>query len=677
MRNYSISTRNDYLQNFPFVTMREEQVHVLNEICEAFNSGYKYILLEAPTGFGKSPVAIAVAMTLGSSYICTSTKNLQTQYAKDFPFVKIAKGMNNFSCLVKDDFIRNNVYKCGLCHPDSFKGSNTCHHTTVENGPCLMHDNEIAENGCKYKTDVDDYEVVNRGTKGEEVFIGDNAMQMYQHEYLKWFHIKKLNENRAEWMPCEYYHRLNIARNSSHAIFNYAMFLSLDSKKIRPKQLLILDEGHLLETEILKFCEFSVSKRYWKRYISNFHMIDYGYDDIEKWIGFLIEVEAKMLASIGHKSKIKDLALMRKQNYNWNSIRIIKSKPKAANKNITDFLEQMSLENSKEDYVNNTELEFQLDDRITVLTNKIIDSEDLSNEAKSQAERDTDTLTHKIDTMLSNLNNWIVYDIKHDEFGEVERIEFKPLDISCYCESVFHKCSKLLIMSATILNHDVYCKSVGLNPADVKFIRVSSDFPIKNRPIYPLNIAYLNYESMQIQDVRSNIIKAIDEIMNVHHNDKGIIHTISYKQLNLIKQNISDQNAQRLVETNSLTQRDAVIAHHAMTKSEPTVLISPSLYTGLDLKDGLSRFQIIVKVPFPDLTDKWICAKTKKDKQWYYWQTALRLVQSYGRSIRSKDDWAKTYVLDSSFGNFLKKNQNMFPDWFTSAIVCNGATYKS
>jgi hypothetical protein len=26
---------------------------------------------------------------LGTSYICTSTKDLQTQYARDFPFVKL------------------------------------------------------------------------------------------------------------------------------------------------------------------------------------------------------------------------------------------------------------------------------------------------------------------------------------------------------------------------------------------------------------------------------------------------------------------------------------------------------------------------------------------------------------------------------------------------------------
>jgi ATP-dependent DNA helicase DinG len=231
-------------------------------------------------------------------------------------------------------------------------------------------------------------------------------------------------------------------------------------------------------------------------------------------------------------------------------------------------------------------------------------------------------------------------------------------------------------MSAIILNHNVYCKSVGLNPTDVKFIRVSSDFPIENRPIYPLNTAYLNYDNLQRQEIRSNIVKAVDKIMNLHQNDKGIIHTTSYKQLNFIKQNVSYQNAQRLVETNSLIERDEVIGRHTATKSEFTVLISPSLYTGLDLKDDLSRFQIIVKVPFPDLNDRWIYAKTKKDKQWYYWQTALRLVLSYGRSVRSKEDWAKTYVLDSLFSDFLGKNRSMFPDWFTSAIVYTSAVCK-
>ncbi|MGA9153014.1 MAG: hypothetical protein WBZ36_20745 [Candidatus Nitrosopolaris sp.] len=76
------SSVDDYNKNFPFPIKRERQTYVLNEIATAR-------LLEVLTGFGKSPVAIAVALTLDTSYICTSTKDLQTQYAKDFPFLKV------------------------------------------------------------------------------------------------------------------------------------------------------------------------------------------------------------------------------------------------------------------------------------------------------------------------------------------------------------------------------------------------------------------------------------------------------------------------------------------------------------------------------------------------------------------------------------------------------------
>ena len=59
----------DFIKNFPFPTKRESQYNVLNEIDVAFASGYRYIILEAPTGFGKSPVAIAVALTLGQLHM--------------------------------------------------------------------------------------------------------------------------------------------------------------------------------------------------------------------------------------------------------------------------------------------------------------------------------------------------------------------------------------------------------------------------------------------------------------------------------------------------------------------------------------------------------------------------------------------------------------------------------
>jgi ATP-dependent DNA helicase DinG len=206
LRDNQQTTVNNFHKNFPFQTLRERQSYVLNEIASAFDSGYKYIILEAPTGFGKSPVAIAVALTLGSSYICTSTKDLQTQYARDFPFVRIAKGKNNFPCLVKDDFIKNDTYKCGLCVSNNV---NECYHTTVDYGPCISNE-FFKKSGCKYRTFPEDYTKINKGTMEEKVFIDDGTKNYYQKEYSEWSHLENLKGQGRPWRPCEYYHQLII-----------------------------------------------------------------------------------------------------------------------------------------------------------------------------------------------------------------------------------------------------------------------------------------------------------------------------------------------------------------------------------------------------------------------------------------------------------------------------------
>jgi ATP-dependent DNA helicase DinG len=223
------------------------------------------------------------------------------------------------------------------------------------------------------------------------------------------------------------------------------------------------------------------------------------------------------------------------------------------------------------------------------------------------------------------------------------------------------------MMSATILDSRAFCRSLGLTHDEVKFIHVESDFPLQNRPIRPMNIAYLNFNNLQLQEIKTKIAIAIDNLMTKHKNHKGLIHTTSYAQLDFIRENISQTNKRRLIVTDPKIPRDEVIAEH-VNSTKPTVLISPSLYLGLDLKDDLSRFQIITKVPYPDLGDRWINEKRKNNIQWYTWQTALKLIQGYGRSIRSKEDEAKTYVLDSAFGYFVNRNKNILPDWFTQAI---------
>jgi ATP-dependent DNA helicase DinG len=655
----SLFSVTDFIKNFPFTQRRKSQTYVINEICEAFNSGYKHILLEAPTGFGKSPVAIAVAMTMGSSYICTSTKDLQTQYSRDFSFLKVAKGANNFHCLVKEDFIKNKTYRCGVCASDTF---GECRHTSVEYGPCMTNES-FQDRACKYRTFVKDYKVTNKGTKDEQIFINRPDEINYQKEFLQWLHLKNLKyvKESKEWKPCGYFNQLNIALSSSHSIFNYSNFLAFlpNPKILHPRELLVLDEGHLLETEIVKFRGLSISKRRWKRYIHDLEMVDYGYDNLEQWIEFLIELEAKMLTLIGNTSMIELLALQRKIKYGLHNLDGVKK---------GEYESKLTTQ-SKKKRVTSASILYESDNEIAQKYQENISmfSVNISEELAADAIRDTERLTITINNILSSPRNWIIAEIKKESY-EVTKVELKPLDISPYCKHVFDKCSKVLVMSATILNPEAFCRTVGLTyDKEVKFIQIKSDFPIENRPIYPMNIAYLNFNNLQLPNIKSSITKTIDNIMTIHKKDKGIVHTTSYEQLNFIKEKISQENARRLLVTDPEIQRDEIIQEH-INSIKPTVLISPSLHTGLDLKGKLSRFQIITKVPYPNKNDRWINAKRNLDKDWYYWQTALKLVQASGRSIRSKEDWARTYILDSAFGYFVNKNRGILPDWFMQAV---------
>lgn len=76
----------------------------------------RVVVVEAPPGIGKTPLALAYAMNhgLGQTYIVTSTKQLQTQYEKELDKVFSMKGMSNYPCLELEAI--NGTCDMGPCH---------------------------------------------------------------------------------------------------------------------------------------------------------------------------------------------------------------------------------------------------------------------------------------------------------------------------------------------------------------------------------------------------------------------------------------------------------------------------------------------------------------------------------------------------------------------------------
>lgn len=143
-----------------------------------------------------------------------------------------------------------------------------------------------------------------------------------------------------------------------------------------------------------------------------------------------------------------------------------------------------------------------------------------------------------------------------------------------------------------------------------------------------------------------------------------VVHNChTYKIGRYLKDNI---RSKRLLIHGS-EDRVQKLQEHISSK-EPTVLISPSMQEGVDLKDDLSRFQIICKIPYPYLGDKIVKKRMHRWPWWYPLQTAKTIVQSVGRSVRSFDDHAVSYILDADWTRFYDKSSELFPEGFKKSL---------
>lgn len=262
---------------------------------------------------------------------------------------------------------------------------------------------------------------------------------------------------------------------------------------------------------------------------------------------------------------------------------------------------------------------------------------------------------------LYNKDNW-VFDIEKTN-DSYKKFIFKPIEVAEYAHDYLLKYADFVIfMSATILSHEGFSLTLGL-PSD-KTISVKEDSPFdpKKSPI-----VYSPAGSMSMKNIDKtlpNMLSMVKEIIKNHPNEKGIIHTHNTKIAEFLKRSIRSKRLLIAYGEN----RDKVLDKHIKSK-EPTILISPSMAEGVNLKGELSKFQIICKIPFPYLGDKVVGKKINKWKWWYDLQTTRTVIQSVGRSIRSENDEAVTYILDKDWERVFNKNKCYLPKNFIESYI--------
>ena len=201
--------------------------------------------------------------------------------------------------------------------------------------------------------------------------------------------------------------------------------------------------------------------------------------------------------------------------------------------------------------------------------------------------------------------------------------------------------------------------TMGIEKA--KFIRLSNGFDYKKSPI-----VFVDRWKMSLDHKQESLPKAIrmlDKILEKHKGHRGLIHTGSYEFSKYIKQHST--HVRRIIEYNKSSEKEEAIIK--FKNGVNGVIMGPSILEGLDFADETCRFQIFFKVPYPSLGDPLTREKIKQSPGWYDWKTGITLQQGAGRSIRNKEDWAVTYILDACFNNLINKSE-FFPENFKQRI---------
>lgn len=531
----------EIIENFPFKNARHNQLELISEILEAFETDYKYVILEAGTGTGKSAIAATLGQILQPSYILTMTKQLQRQYADEFGYAQV-KGRNNFLCLDSGSM-------------------NTCDQGTCQT---IRHGEEF---GCPFGIKIE--------KSNQKDLEKDDNTDFYQTPF-----TFKSSEK------CPYWNQKAIAIQEPVSLLNYDYaYLELNYvQHFQKRNLMVLDEAHNIENKIMNKLELNIHNKQLQKDINTTIPREMmSYTDIKDWVAFL----------------------------------------------------EATYDSYKD--INTNQLTKQKGDRIERVKRKI---KEITNNIKN------------------NPQNWVVS-------IEDDTVSFKPLKIDEYAkDTLFQYADKVLFMSATILDKDLFCKWLGLDPEEVYYIKSDSPFKKEYRPIYMKLVGPMSKRALW--HTAPKTIPVVREILDEHKDEKGLIHTNSYK----CQKYIMDHIVQQRLLSHTPKTRDQILETFEKSKN-PYVLVSPSMSEGVDLPYEKCQFQIIYKVPYPYLGDRQINERKNIDPEWYAYKTIMTLMQAYGRGMRAENDHCDTYILDKNIQILLRNKmyRNLIPKFFKEAIV--------
>ncbi|MGQ0605413.1 MAG: helicase C-terminal domain-containing protein [Candidatus Nitrosotenuis sp.] len=408
-----------------------KQYEVIKKIQHAIESGYKKILLSAPTGTGKSWIAIALALYFRSATILTSTILLQDQYRNEFGFFNTVRGKKRFLCEQT-----NRIFDC-------------------TNGYC---------NDCTFKPQPELYNILKKGTIAETITSQDMPRK------------------------CPYYDQIEIGKKASFVAYSYASYLShlLSGEEMPQRKLLVCDEAHELDEELANQLATNLSGFYGE--LLGIEMpkfsVNSNLDSIKQYVNAFSEAFRKRESVI--KQCAEHTLFLQSEEHIKKHVHCMKHGIKLQS-SCSDCNKIREYIRTKEFLKCKDHVDCKFDHRY--INHFVLN--DLKNYTTKMKILQKGLESADQNYIITDIQSKSQDERRGHNFDEVT---IKPWHIHWFMEEMSTSFDVSLYMSATI-NLELFCKETGFKNDEVYFINEDSNIPLENRKVIFLKTEYVEAAS--------------------------------------------------------------------------------------------------------------------------------------------------------------------------------------
>jgi Rad3-related DNA helicase len=260
---------------------------------------------------------------------------------------------------------------------------------------------------------------------------------------------------------------------------------------------------------------------------------------------------------------------------------------------------------------------------------------------------------------------WVVDAIKaRGLHSQISGYQFDPVWPAQYAEQfLFRGVPKVVLISATLRPKTL--DLLGVDDSEYDFKEYPFIFDRKRCPIYWIPTVRMNFRTSEME--KRTWVRTIDGIIGARLDRKGIVHVPSFTLQRYFLQHTEHSGVVMHNDTSwgaDEELRTAKVLERFLGSKAPRVLVSPSLSTGYDFSGSACEYQVIGKLPFPDMQSKAMQERKNRDRGYASYLAMQSLVQASGRAMRFPEDRAETFIVDDSVGWFMNQNRLMAPNWF-------------